>query len=131
MTFDESTDPDAWLGRAEDNFAHADTPMGKRDAGTECFCAQQAAEMAVKAVYVVMKIPHPYTHEIRELLEGLEQQGVSVPEDVRAADGLTVHAVVSRYPGTTNATEKDRVKAVRLARAVLNWAKGEVKNRGA
>ena len=87
--------------------------------------------MAVKAVYVAMKIPHPYTHEIRELLEGLEQQGVSVPEDVRAADELTVHAVVSRYPGTTNATEKDRVKAVRLARAVLNWAKGEVKNRGA
>ena len=130
MTFDESVNPDAWLRRAEANLTHTGSPAGEY-AGIECFHAQQTAEMAVKAVYVAMKIPHPYTHEISELLEGLERQGVSVPEDVRAADGLTVHAVVSRYPGTTNATEKDRVKAVRLARAVLNWAKGEVKNRGA
>ena len=27
MTFKDSTDPDAWLRRAESNFAHANAPM--------------------------------------------------------------------------------------------------------
>ena len=55
MTFKDSTDPDAWLRRAEKNLAHADAPMG-------------GGEM-------------------------------------------------------TNATEKDRVEAVRLVRAALDWTK--------
>ena len=130
MTFDESVNPDAWLRRAEANLKRTGSPADEY-AEIECFHAQQTAEMAVKAVYVAMKIPHPYTHEIRELLNGLRREGVFVPDAVWEADGLTVHAVISRYPGVVNATEKDRVKAVRLARAVLNWAKGEVKKRGA
>ena len=128
MTFDESANPDAWLRRAEANLTRTGSPADEY-AEIECFHAQQAAEMAVKAVYVAMKIPHPYTHEIRELLDGLQREGVFVPDAVWDADDLTVHAVISRYPGATNATEKDRVKAVRLARAVLNWAREEVKKR--
>ena len=125
----DSTDPDAWLRYAERNFAHAEMRPGKGSAEVECFCAQQAAEMAAKAVYVAMKIPHPRVHDIGKLLDGLKQRGVAVPDAVDAADNLSVYGVSFRPP--TNATEKEHVEAVRLARAVLNWAKGEVKKRGA
>ena len=126
MTFKDSTDPDAWLRRAESNFAHANAPMSRGGAETECFYAQQAAEMAVKAVYVAAETAHPYTHDIGELLDGLKDLDFSVPDAVNAARQLTVYAAISRYPGVTNATEKDRVEAVRLARAALDWAKSEV-----
>ena len=126
MTFDDSTDPDAWLRRAERNLAHADAPMGEEGVETECFYAQQAAEMAVKAVYVAAKIPHPYTHDIGELLLGLEKRGVFIPDGVGETDQLTLYAARSRYPGATNAVETDRVEAVRLARAALDWAKTEI-----
>ena len=126
MTFKDSTDPDAWLRRAEKNLAHADAPMGGGEMEPECFYAQQAAEMAVKAAYVAAGIPHPYIHDIGELLDGLEARGFSVPDAVKEADDLTVYAAISRYSNATNATEKDRVEAVRLARAALDWAKSEV-----
>ena len=124
VTLDDSANPDAWLRRAEKNLAHAAAPMGE-GVETECYYAQQAAEMAVKAVYVAVGIPHPHSHDIGELLDGLKERGVSVPDAVNAADDLTMHAARSRYPGVTNATENDRVEAVRLARAALDWAKIE------
>ena len=128
MTLNDSANPDAWIQRAEKNLAHADSPMGE-GVETECYYAQQAAEMAVKAVYVSAGIPHPYSHDIGELLDGLKARGISAPEEVCAADELTVHAARSRYPGVTNATEKDRVEAVRLARAALDWAQSEIARR--
>ena len=129
MTFDESADPDAWIGRAEENFAYADPPVSGVGVDVACHLAQMTAELAMKAVYVAANIPHPYTHEIGELLDGLEARGVSIPDEVSAADKLTVYAAHSRYPGVTNATEADRVEAVRLARLTLEWARAEVARR--
>ena len=115
--------PDAWLRPAKQYLAHANAPMGAGDVETECFYARQAAEMAVKAVYVASEIPHPDTCNIGELLRGLKARGVSMPDEMSATVKLTAY---SRYPGATNAVETDRVEAVRLARAALDWAKTEI-----
>jgi len=37
-----------------------------------CFQAQQAAEKAIKAVYISKKVAFPYIHDISHLLAALE-----------------------------------------------------------
>ena len=71
--------PAEWIARAKSSFALA-------TAGTPgvlyedlCFQAQQAAEKALKAVFVSKKIPYQYTHDINALLSGLELQGIEIP----------------------------------------------------
>jgi HEPN domain-containing protein len=72
-------DPAEWLGRARSslNLSSAKTPGVLYE--DLCFQAQQAAEKALKAVFVSRKIPYPYTHDINALLSGLEQQALQFP----------------------------------------------------
>ena len=131
MSFADSDDPREWIAHGETHLAHADSPMAGSIA-VECFYAQQAAEMAVKAVYAARKIPHPRIHDIGELLNGLLRRGVSVPESLLAAGDLTDYALETRYAGIgpPPISEKDHREAVRLAGAVLEWAKKEVARKG-
>ena len=118
-----------WVRRAAKNLAHAEQPLGGDDVPeVECYYAQQAAEMAVKAVYVSLEIPFEYTHSIERLLRGLERKGVSIPGEVDAASGLGGYATETHYlAGSPEPlTEEDRVEAARAARAVLEWAKAEI-----
>ena len=81
--------PQAWIQHAETELVHAREPKGEALA-VKCFSAHQAMEKAVKAVYVSRQIAHPYIHDIKRLLDGLEERGVSVPEAVRGAENMTV-----------------------------------------
>ncbi|MDD1686172.1 HEPN domain-containing protein [Methanoregula sp.] len=91
--------PDEWLRRAESSLALA----GAKTPGVLyedlCYQAQQAAEKALKAVFVARKIPYPYTHDINALLSTLGKQGIPVPEDLWDAVTLTSYASDTRYPG--------------------------------
>jgi len=92
-----------------------------------CFQAQQAAEKALKAVFVTRKIPYPYSHDINALLSGLEQHGIAIPETLWSAVTLTSYASDTRYPGiTTPVTKEEYIEAVRLAQHVLSWAEQQV-----
>ena len=117
--------PQAWIEHAETELAHAREPKGEALA-VECFSAHQAMEKAVKAVYVSRQIAHPYIHDIKRLLDGLEERGVSVPEAVREAENMTVYATETRYPGSAPVSGEEHAEAVRVAAAVLEWAKAEV-----
>ena len=117
--------PQAWIEHAETELAHARTPMGEALA-VECFNAHQAVEKAVKAVYVSRQIPFPYTHNIRRLLNGLEERGLSVPDSAWEAAGMTVYATETRYPDSEPVSAEEHSEAVRIAAAVLEWAKGEI-----
>jgi HEPN domain-containing protein len=91
-----------------------------------CFQAQQAAEKAVKAVFVARKIPYPYTHDINALLSGLEQHGIIIPEPLWNAVILTSYASDTRYPGIeTPVTQEEYLQAVGLAQEILHWAEGQ------
>ena len=133
MRFDRRAVADAWIRRAEGHLAHAAAPLSK-DPEVECFSAQRAAEMAVKAVFIARGFSHPYIHDIAELLGALEREGVAIPDEVDDAADLTDYATKTGYPGLERQeeplSERDREEAARLARAVLEWAKGEIARAG-
>jgi HEPN domain-containing protein len=92
-----------------------------------CFHAQQAAEKALKAVYQHHGWTFRYTHDLGELVIGLERKGLVVPPEVDEAIVLTSFAWESRYPGVVEAvSEEEHWDAVHHARAVVAWAKREI-----
>ena len=124
-----ATDPQEWLRRARSNIARARDDSGVPEVLYEdlCFDAQQAAEKALKAVLVDLKINFPKVHSISHLIELLEKGKVRVPAPVKNASALTHYAVANRYPGVSEeVTRKEYLKAVGLAEKVLDWASGQM-----
>jgi len=88
-----------------------------------CFNAQQAAEKALKAVCIHHNIDFPKTHSLVRLIDLLEAQGLSLPDEIKEADILTQYAVQTRYPGWDEAiTPLEYQEALKLAARVLFWA---------
>ncbi len=120
-------------GSPQDWITHAESDLGLAFLGQKhtrilpsqiCFHAQQAAEKALKAALRSRNIDFPLTHDLQELIEILEQGGLSFPAEVAEAGSLTPYAVETRYPGSweeINAAEVQR--AVDLASRVVDWAK--------
>src|SRR5262245_19788980 len=118
-------DPLEWLNRPRSNLARAKADIRLPDIYLEdlCFDAQQAAEKAIKAVLLHVRVPFPYIHDLAELLDHLHKSGTSIPKSVRDAGRLTRFAVVSRYPGLAEpVAREDYKRAVRIADVVLRWA---------
>jgi HEPN domain-containing protein len=117
--------PTEWLEFAKSdlrlaNLAAAD-PVIRRE--QICFHAQQAAEKAIKAILLLNRIEFPLTHDIEELLEVAESNGMDLPEDVKESGLLTPYAVDSRYPGYWfEVTEAEFTEALRIAGQAVQWA---------
>jgi knotted carbamoyltransferase YgeW len=91
------------------------------------FHAQQAAEIAIKAVYHRHGIDFSYTHNIEILLDDLEEAGVSIPDSVLPSTRLTAYATTIRYPDVERVvTESEFQRALQLARSVMDWASAEI-----
>jgi HEPN domain-containing protein len=123
-------DPREWLNRAHSNLARArifGAGMSREDA---CFDAQQAAEKAIKAVFVLGGTKFPFIHDLEELLQRLAKTGIKVPKYLWDADELSRFAVMTRYPGVADpVTEREYRRAVRLAEAVVRWAERQILRR--
>ena len=92
-----------------------------------CFDAQQAAEKAVKAVFIHRSETFPYSHDLERLLLLLERKGHTIPKYVKDAKDLTQYAHLTRYPGMADpVTRREYRRAVRIAAAVLRWAERQV-----
>jgi HEPN domain-containing protein len=118
-------DPVEWLNRARSNLARAKADSRIPHVYLEdlCFDAQQAAEKAIKAVLLNLRVPFPYHHDLAELLDLVQKAGKSVPKPVKEAARLTRFAVVTRYPGIAEPiTRQDYRRAVKIAEKVLRWA---------
>lgn len=121
MPPDDNGTAGAWLRYARSDFAAAASPpVPEVLPAVYCFHAQQAAEKAVKAVYVSHGVEFAYIHDIRQLLDDAP---VVVPESVYEAAMLTAYAVITRYPGElAHLTGQHVADAIDAARAVLDWA---------
>jgi HEPN domain-containing protein len=120
-------DPREWLNRARSNLLRARKTLRGVYVEDLCFDAQQAAEKAIKAIFVFRGLSFPYTHDLARLLKRLEDSGFKVPKYVREAKELTPFAAESRYPGLTGpVTLKEHRRLVRVAEAVLHWAERQV-----
>jgi len=124
--------PEDWLKRARSNLAIARGPVSD-DVFWEdlCFEAQQAAEKALKAVLLSKNIPFRFVHDLAELLTLLEKNKVFLPDQIRSAASLTDYAVEARYPGPFEpVTESEFKEAIRIAEAVVAWAKSQISSGG-
>ena len=112
----------AWLRKAEEDLLVAENELDNV-AWASAFHAQQAAEKALKALLVALKVDPPRTHEIEFLLRLLEEKGVET-RGVSEAGKLTDYAVEARYPDLEEEpTVEEAAEALELARSVVEWVK--------
>lgn len=121
--------PEDWLARAKGDLALALAPLPENGFYEDlCFHAQQAAEKAIKAVYVMHGLGFRYTHDLGELLAVLNDRGFTIPSEVENAEILAVYASESRYPGFGEPlTIEEYREATQQASDVVSWAEGIVK----
>ncbi len=120
-------DPREWLNRARSNLALAKNRAPGVYLEDLCFEAQQAAEKAIKAVLIGRGVEFPYVHDLSRLLSLLEEGGQTIPTEVHTAGTLTPYALITRYPGIVRpVTQKEYVKAVEIAEAVIRWAENHL-----
>jgi HEPN domain-containing protein len=92
-----------------------------------CYMAQQSAELAVKAVYVHKGWRFAFVHDLANLLDGLEEQEMDIPDCVREAEKLTIYATQMRYPGMSGfVTQDDYAQILAIAEEVVTWADGVI-----
>jgi HEPN domain-containing protein len=122
------TDPREWLRRAHSNLALAKTTAPEVCLEDLCFDAQQAAEKAVKAVFIHRGLHFPFVHDFADLLDLLKKGGVKIPKYVLRADELTSYAVETRYPGLASpVTKREYRSAVHVAESILRWAERQIR----
>ncbi len=120
-------DPREWINRAKSNLALARSVNPDVDLEDLCFDAQQAAEKAVKAVFIDRGETFPYSHDLQQLLRLLERNGLKVPKYVKESHEVTQYAHKTRYPGmAAPVTQRSYRRAVRIATAVLHWAERQI-----
>lgn len=86
------------------------------------FHAQQAIEKWLKAAMAVHGIRETRIHDLGRLLQILENEGVSLPENASRLDELTIYAVPLRYDDLLDAEPLDREDAEQLIEGVEAWA---------
>jgi HEPN domain-containing protein len=122
---DNPSNPQEWLRRARSNLKIAERGHRLKDVLLDdlCFNAQQAAEKALKAICILRGIDFPRTHSLVRLMDILEADGLSLSDEIKAADILTQYAVQARYPTWDEVVTPDEYRdAVKLAARVLFWA---------
>ena len=123
-------DPREWLNRAASNLASARTPLPGVYLEDLCFNAQQAAEKAIKAVFIHRGTRFPYVHDLSQLLTLLEQSSLKIPKYVWKVNELTPFAVEARYPGLSGPVSKrEHRRLVGIAERVLRWAARQIEGR--
>ena len=121
------SDPREWLNRAASNLARAKAVIHGAYLEDLCFDAQQAAEKAIKAIFVHHGIGFPFIHDLTRLLTRLGQAGVKIPKYVWQAGRLTRFAVEDRYSGLSGPVSERKYRTmVRIADAVFHWAERQV-----
>jgi HEPN domain-containing protein len=81
-------DPRAWLDRARSNLIRAKQRLPNVYLEDLCFDAQQAAEKALEALCIECGIDFPYVHDLAQLVTLLQDEGQSVPDEVKEAGRL-------------------------------------------
>lgn len=99
-----------WLARARGDLALARSPLPEEGFYEDlCFHTQQAAEKALKAVYLHYGWPFRYTHDLDELVSGLKDNGLDVPPVIVEADPLSDFRLGCTISRTQRARDRDRI----------------------
>ena len=116
-------DPVEWLNRAKSSLALARQQSSEIYPEDLCFQAQQAAEKAIKAIFISKHLVFPYIHDLLQLMAVLEKSGTPIPQNIKATAKLSLYAALTRYPGIGDpVSEKEYLEALALAERVVTWA---------
>jgi HEPN domain-containing protein len=116
-----------WLAQAGHDLAHARHASEDADYDWACFAAHQAAEKAVKALFLSLS-GEGWGHAITRLLRDLSHK-LTVPEDLaQAARRLDKHYIPARYPNGFDAgaprdyyTAEDAQRAIQDAQRIYDF----------
>ena len=91
-----------------------------------CFHCQQAAEKAIKALFILKEIEIIKIHDLMILLKKIETF-FSIPIAVKnASDDLTPFAATFRYPDYPDIDEELTKKALADMDVVVDWCKEQI-----
>ena len=95
-----------------------------------CFHCQQAAEKAIKALFILKEIEVIKIHDLAILLHKIESV-FSIPVAVKnASDDLTPFAATFRYPQSPDIDEVLTKKALTDMETVIAWCKAQIASAG-
>lgn len=117
-----------WLKRAKSNLIRAKTEK-LPDVYWEdlCYDAQQTCEKSLKALLIYKEIKFRFVHDIGELINTLETNQISVPEEIKESVILSGYAVETRYPFPSQPVSKnDYVEAITISERVYNWVAEQI-----
>jgi HEPN domain-containing protein len=114
---------DAWLRKAEKDLRAAEINLQQGLYDVSAFLSHQAAEKALKAVYI---------QKFKALWKTHDLVGLAVKIDIKngvmeACEELNVHYIETRYPTETRYTKSIAEEAVENAKEVLAWVRKELK----
>ncbi|MHA1247196.1 MAG: HEPN domain-containing protein [Candidatus Thorarchaeota archaeon] len=121
-----------WLKQAKNNLEHAVLSHNAGHYEWACFAAQQAAEMAVNALFRTLGAD-AWGHSVARLLRNLPDS-IAIDEQLLAlARTLDRHYVPARYPnGLPAGTPReafdgtDAEEAIRAARSIVEFCESEM-----
>jgi len=122
-----------WLAQAKRDLDHAVHAREHEDFEWSCFSAQQAAEKAVKAVFLYLH-GEGWGHSVSALLRALGKNVDVPPKLLEAAKILDKHYIPTRYPNGFERgipadyyTEKEAKEAIKNAREIIRFCQGCVR----
>jgi len=126
----DSTDPRAWVARAEEDYALALSALRRRVPLTygATFHAQQCVEKYFKALLVARGQPFPRTHDVVALSDLCQQHGIIISVGLELLERLAAYAVQVRYPGEDPSVAEAK-EALQVARAVRRFARRLLESR--
>ncbi len=124
-----------WIVSAKKTLDSAKGDLERGDYNWACFKAQQAAELAVKALLHGLGMP-AYGHSVSKLLLNIKLKGLFVSEEtVEYAKTLDKYYVPTRYPNAWAEgapheyyTEKDAETAITYAHQIIKWVEKQWKS---
>ena len=93
------------------------------------FHLQQAVEKLLKALLAANDIQYRKTHDIRELIDLLEDHKTPIPGELVNLDDFTPYAVEFRYEDISYEREiLDRTKAMEKIKELDAWVREQLRN---
>ena len=126
----DSTDPRAWVTRAEEDYALALSAIRRRVPLTygATFHAQQCVEKYLKALLMARGQLFPRTHDGVALSDLCRQHGMIISVGLESLERLAAYAVQVRYPGEDPSVAEAK-EALQVARAVRRFARRLLESR--
>ncbi|PZO15124.1 MAG: HEPN domain-containing protein [Leptolyngbya foveolarum] len=121
-----------WLAYAQSDLraAKALLKTNKDLTNQVCYHSQQAAEKAIKAGLIFLRIDFPFVHDLDELRDRLPKEWKCV-QDYPDLDTLTGWAVNGRYPDSAeDPSEAEASRSIQQASGILISIKQDLEERG-